>query len=134
MSYIGNEPIVSATRTITEIIATAGQTVFNVSGGYTVGFLDVFINGAQLQTSDFTASNGTTVTLSSACAAGDDVRLVAWGTFSVASVSPDMYSNTQSITLPLSLPNNKNSMFAGPITVVSGGSITVDGTALLKIL
>lgn len=88
MSYIGNEPIVSATRTITESIASAGQTVFNVSGGYTVGFLDVFINGAQLQTSDFTATNGTTVTLSTACAAGDDVRLVAWGSFNVANAAP----------------------------------------------
>ena len=53
MSYIGNEPIVSATRTITEVTATAGQTVFVANGGYTVGYIDVFLNGAQLQTVDF---------------------------------------------------------------------------------
>ena len=88
MSYIGNEPIVSATRTVTEVTATAGQTVFNANGGYTVGYLDVFLNGAQLQTVDFTATNGSSVTLTEAAQANDVVRLVAWGTFSVAAIFP----------------------------------------------
>lgn len=87
MSYIGNEPIVSATRTITEIVATAGQTVFVANGGYTVGFIDVFVNGAQLQTSDFTATNGSSITLNSGATASDDIRLVAWGTFSAGAVN-----------------------------------------------
>lgn len=99
MSYIGNEPIVSATRTITEVSATAGQTVFTPNGGYTVGYIDVFVNGAQLQTSDFTATNGTTVTLNSGASAGDDVRLVAWGTFQsanhVAKTGDTMTGNLQ---------------------------------------
>jgi hypothetical protein len=86
MSYIGNEPIVSATRTVTEVTATAGQTVFTANGGYTVGYLDVFLNGVQLQTVDFTATNGSTVTLVSAASSGDEVRLVAWGTFNAADV------------------------------------------------
>jgi hypothetical protein len=85
MSYIGNEPVISATRTVTEISATAGQTTFTVNGGYTVGYIDVFVNGSQLQTSDFTATNGTSVTLNAAAIAGDDIRLVAWGTFSIGS-------------------------------------------------
>ena len=84
MSYIGNEPIVSATRTVTESTATAGQTTFTANGGYTVGFIDVFVNGSQLQSSDFTATNGSTITLNSGASVGDDIRLVAYGTFSVA--------------------------------------------------
>lgn len=84
MSYIGNEPIVSATRTITEITATAGQTVFVANGGYTVGYIDVFVNGAQLQTSDFTATNGSSITLTEAAQSGDVIRLVAWGTFATS--------------------------------------------------
>ena len=84
MSYIGNEPIVSATRTVTEVTATAGQTVFNANGGYTVGYLDVFLNGAQLQNTDFTATNGSSVTLTEAAQVNDVVRLVAWGTFSTS--------------------------------------------------
>lgn len=88
MSYIGNEPIVSATRTITEVTATAGQTVFTANGGYTVGYIDVFLNGAQLQTVDFTATNGTTITLTEAAQVGDVLKLVAWGTFSTATHVP----------------------------------------------
>jgi hypothetical protein len=86
MSYIGNEPIVSSTRTVTEIVATTGQTLFTPNGGYTVGFVDVFINGAQLQASDFTATNGTTITLNTACTLNDDVRIVAWGKFNIANI------------------------------------------------
>lgn len=93
MSYIGNSPVVQATRTVTEIVATAGQTVFNANGGYTVGFLDVFLNGAQLKSNDFTATNGTSVALVSAATLGDEITLVAWGTFSVASLSPAAVSD-----------------------------------------
>jgi len=85
MSYIGNEPIVSATRTVTEISATAGQTVFTANGGYTVGFIDVFVNGSKLTNSDFTATNGTTITLNEAAQASDIVRLEALGTFLTSS-------------------------------------------------
>lgn len=93
MSYIGNEPIVSATRTVTEISATAGQTTFTANGGYTVGKVDVIVNGSQLQSSDFTATNGSTVVLTSACALGDDVKLVAWGTFNTANVDGSTINN-----------------------------------------
>lgn len=81
MSYIGNEPIAFATRTVTEVSATAGQTVFTANGGYTVGFIDVFVNGSKLTNSDFTATNGTTITLNEAAQASDIVRLEALGTF-----------------------------------------------------
>ena len=84
MSYIGNEPIVSATRTVTEVTATAGQTVFTANGGYTVGFLDVFINGSKLTSADFTATDGSTVTLTEAAQVNDIVRLEALGTFQAA--------------------------------------------------
>lgn len=87
MSYIGNEPIVSATRTTTEIVATANQTVFTANGGYTPGYLDVYVNGAQMQSSDFTATNGSSVTLAQACFAGDDIKLVAWGVFNATNVT-----------------------------------------------
>lgn len=87
MSYIGNPPIVSATRTVSEFVATAGQTVFSPNGGYTVGLVDVIVNGATQQSTDFTATNGTTVTLATAARAGDDVRIVAYGNFDIANVS-----------------------------------------------
>ena len=94
MSYIGNEPIVSATRTVTEVTATAGQTVFNANGGYTVGYLDVFLNGSKLTTTDFTATNGSSITLTEAAQVGDIVRLEAWGTFSTSNLVSPNYTGT----------------------------------------
>ena len=51
--YIGNIPTPQATQTRDEFTATAGQTSFATSG-YTPGFLDVYLNGVHLDTSDFT--------------------------------------------------------------------------------
>ncbi|MFY8211376.1 MAG: hypothetical protein ACOVLB_01740, partial [Candidatus Nanopelagicus sp.] len=41
---------------------------------YTAGYIDVYRNGVKLGSADFTATNGTTVVLANACAAGDYVR------------------------------------------------------------
>ena len=58
--------------------ATAAQTSFNVS--YTVGLIQVFMNGVKLISgSDFTASNGTSITLASGAAAGDVLEFVVFG-------------------------------------------------------
>lgn len=72
----------TAYRTVSDFTATAGQTVFTVPS-YTIGFIDVFRNGARLGTDDFTANNGTSITLAKACNALDLVTTVS---FSVASV------------------------------------------------
>ena len=59
--------------------ATAGQTVFTVSGGYTVGQLDVFQNGTKLVTSvDVDVSNGSTFTLTTPAVAGDSLEVVGF--------------------------------------------------------
>jgi hypothetical protein len=60
-------------RTITEFTATAGQTSFSPAS-YTAGYIDVYRNGVKLGSADFTATNGTSVVLANACAAGDYVR------------------------------------------------------------
>jgi hypothetical protein len=106
----------ATTRTTTEATATAGQTVFTVTGGYTVGLVDVFVNGAQLQSTDYTATNGTTVTLATACVAGDDVRLVAWGTYTVAGYIPFFKSDSSKTTIAM------NSSSKLPFFVSSGTS------------
>jgi hypothetical protein len=56
--------------------ATAGQTVFTVSGGYVIGAVDVYRNGVKLlNTSDFTATDLSTVTLVNAANAGDTIEV-----------------------------------------------------------
>ena len=62
---------------IQEFTATGGQTTFTVTGGYTVGTIQVFANGVQLANADFTASNGTTVVVTTPRVSGDIIRTVA---------------------------------------------------------
>jgi hypothetical protein len=140
MSYIGNEPIVSATRTITEVTATAGQTVFNANGGYTVGYLDVFLNGSKLTSTDFTATNGTTVTLTEAAQVSDIVRLEALGTFLASNgvsktgdtmtgvltiTSKPFFENGRTVTSSYSISADSNAMSAGPITIQAGVTVSI---------
>jgi hypothetical protein len=68
--------------------ATAAQTIFTVTGGYSVGFLQVYLNGVLLNASDLTASNGTTFTLSAAASAGDIVESFSYTVTLVNNVSP----------------------------------------------
>ena len=67
-------------RTKNTFTASSGQTTFNFA--YTVGFLDVYVNGIKLADSEFTATNGTSTVLAVGCFVGDIVELVAYHTVS----------------------------------------------------
>lgn len=77
----------TAYRTQTEFTATAGQTTFSVPS-YTVGYIDVYRNGALLGSADFTATNGTTVVLTNPASAGDLVETVSFYVSSVLNAIP----------------------------------------------
>jgi hypothetical protein len=77
----------TAYRTQTEFTATAGQTTFSVPS-YTVGYIDVYRNGALLGSADFTATSGTTVVLANAASAGDLVETVSFYVSSVLNAIP----------------------------------------------
>jgi hypothetical protein len=74
-------------REIQTYIATASQTTFTVTGGYTVGLVDVFINGVRLTSSDYTATNGTTVVLTVGTMAGNIVDIIKYTSGIVNSIS-----------------------------------------------
>ena len=79
MAYLGNAPGVSSQRTTQTFTATAGQTTFSPTSGYTLGYLDVYLNGVRIiNGTDYTASNGTTVVLASGAALDDVVEVVAY--------------------------------------------------------
>ena len=78
----------TAYRTPQDFTATASQTTFTTAGSYTVGFVDVYRNGARLGTADFTATNGTTVVLANACTAGDLVTIVYFTLTSIVNALP----------------------------------------------
>lgn len=78
-------------------VATAGQTTFSGAatvGGtmsYTSGNIIVFLNGAPLDSTDYTATNGTSVVLGSAASLNDELVVVAFKSFTVA----DTYTQAQ---------------------------------------
>ena len=75
MSYIGTQPTPQSLESRQEFTATASQTTF-ATNGYTVGYVDVYLNGVKLSTSDFTATNGSDIVLGSGAAAGDVLAVV----------------------------------------------------------
>jgi hypothetical protein len=81
---VGTNP---SAREIQTYIATSGQTVFTVTGGYTVGLVDVYINGVRLTSSDFTATNGTTVVLTVGTMVGNIVDIIKYTSGLVTGIS-----------------------------------------------
>jgi hypothetical protein len=75
MSYIGTQPTPQSLESRQEFTATVSQTTFATSG-YTVGYVDVYLNGVKLSTSDFTATNGSDIVLGSGATAGDVLAVV----------------------------------------------------------
>ena len=71
--------------TKTTFAATASQTTFTLN--YNVGYVDVYLNGVKLTTSDYTASTGTTVVLGVAAALNDIVETIAWTTWSATNTA-----------------------------------------------
>jgi len=82
--------------------ATAAQTTFTGSDikgdtlAYDAGYVDVFLNGVRLSnssagsptyTGDVTVTSGTSVVLAVGASAGDLIDIIAYGTFSVASIA-----------------------------------------------
>lgn len=81
--------------------ATSGQTTF--ASTYDVGFVDVYLNGVKLVAgTDFTATNGTSVVLTTGAALNDVVDIVAYGSFEVANT----YTQAQSDARFLRVANN----------------------------
>ena len=66
------------------VLATEGQTVFTVQGGYIINHLSVFRNGVRLSPAeDFTAGDGSTVTLNNAANIDDRIDFHIFDRFTV---------------------------------------------------
>ena len=86
--YIGRAPGDSAVIIARQIYAPTGiQTDFTFDATYTPGYLDVYINGTRLvYPTDYSASDGSTVGLTTYAIDGDSLELVAYKAFNVGSV------------------------------------------------
>mgnify|MGYP003338397175 CR=1 FL=1 len=78
----------TAYRTITEFTATASQTTFTPPS-YTAGYINVYQNGVLLGSADYTATNGTTVVLTTGVSAGALVTVESFRVESVLNAIPN---------------------------------------------
>ena len=85
----------------TSYTATAGQTTFACV--YYPGEVDVWLNGIKLGSSDFTATNGTSITLTTGAAVGDEVQVLGFQSVELADIMTEAetiaYIQTQLNTL-----------------------------------
>ena len=112
------ETVGGTTYTRTSFTATASQTTFTVS--YTVGLVQVYVNGVLLNGADYTATNGTSVVLAVACNAGEIVEVLAFTSFSVASTVSSFSAGTTGLTP--STGTTGNVTLGGTLAVANGGT------------
>jgi hypothetical protein len=95
-SFVNAGSSVNGTSGRFKYIATANQTTFtgashSDTGGavltYDSGFINVFKNGVHLDPSDYTATDGNNVVLDVGCSVNDEIYILTFGTFSIASFS-----------------------------------------------
>ena len=105
--YLGAIPVPQATQHRESFTATSGQTTFNTAG-YTVGFLDVYLNGVHQSPADFTATNGSDVVLASGASADDVCDIISYTAFEVADQT---FTGTTTLTGNLLLGDNDKAIF-----------------------
>ena len=151
--YIGPAPVPQATQTRQTCTATSGQTSF-ATAGYTAGFVDVYMNGVRLvDGTDFAATNGSDVVLTSGAATGDIIDVLMFtavdlatavgggrykgerGTLGPAAAAGDIFRvNEQTLNANVTIDATENASATGPLTVASGVTLTVTSGGNLSIV
>ena len=134
MGYLGNENTVTGTQNSKRIVvqATPNQTISTVTGGYTIGQLDVFINGVKLAAADdYSANNGDTVTYTNALNTGDDIQYVVYENFDVANAMG--VSGQQTLVGDLSVTGIITATSGFSVGIQSGGEVINAGAAITTI-
>tara|TARA_B100000035_G_scaffold111972_1_gene95027 strand:- start:1967 stop:2422 length:456 start_codon:yes stop_codon:yes gene_type:complete len=137
-----------ATQTRDSFTCVGGETSF-ATGGYSVNYVDVFLNGIKMQIgTDVIATNGSDVVFASACSASDIVEVIAYKTFEVAGAvggglfkgengttgtsAGDIFRvNEQQLDTDVEITATENASATGPLTVASGTTLTVNGNLVI---
>ena len=134
MGYLGNENTITGTQNSKRIVvqATPNQTISTVTGGYTIGQLDVFRNGVKLASGDdYNALNGDTVTYVNALNNGDDIQYVVYENFDVANAMG--VSGQQTLVGDLSVTGIITATGGFNVGIQSGGEVINAGAAITTI-
>ena len=121
--YIGRAPGDSSVVVARQIFSpTSSTTDFTFAAGYTVGYLDLYLNGARLiEGQDFTASDTSTIVLLSATINGDVLEAVAYKAFNLA----DDRVGIQSSGVLIGQAETLNFIGTGNTFAVNGSTIDV---------
>ena len=113
-------------RSINYFTATTGQTNFSVN--YTPGLIDIFYNGAKLDNTEYTAANGTSITLATASAAGDrlEVDVYSYQVGAFSGIGGTGAANQ------LAYFNTSNSITGSNAFTVSGSAIIITGSLIVS--
>ena len=113
---------------------TGVTTTFVFNSGYSVGYLDVYVNGSKLVNAlDYTATDTQNVTLTTAAENGDVVEFVAYKAFNLTNVVTQASGD---LTVDGSV-SASNGTFSGDVTATNGtfsGSISGEGSAITGIV
>ena len=113
---------------------TGVQTDFTFASGYTPGYMDVYINGSRLiHPDDYSASDGSTVGLTTAAANGDVLELVAYKAFSVGNVETAGANFSVGQDLTVSRNSLLSNIDSSGITTATGGFVSAASTSACKI-
>jgi hypothetical protein len=128
--YIGRAPGDSSVIIASQTFEPTGiQTDFTFAAGYTVGHLDVYFNGARLiYANDYTATNGSTVGLTSYANNGDVLELVAYKAFNVGNV--ETANGNFSVGNQLTVSGVTTATSAYYTGIITASSFSGDGSGL----
>ena len=73
-------------RTVTSVIIGAAATD-RISANYTVGYVDVFLNGSKLDSSEYTATNGSSIIFTEDPVENDIIETIAYERVSLGSIT-----------------------------------------------
>ena len=128
--YIGRNPADSSVIVSKQTFEPTGvQTDFTFSSGYTPGYIDVYLNGSRLiVASDYTATDGSVVGLTSFASNGDVLECVAYKAFNVGSVNEAAGNFTVDGNLTVNGISNLGTIAAGTSVSYATTSFGLEGS------
>ena len=121
--YIGRAPSDSSVVVSRQIFSPTGVTTdFTFASGYTVGYLDLYLNGTRLiEGPDYAATDGSTISLISPAQDGDVIEGVAYKAFNLS----DDRVGIQSAGVLIGQAETLNFVGTGNTFAVNGTTIDV---------
>lgn len=108
------------------------NTTFTITGGYTANYIDIYSNGAKLVNgTDVTASDGSTIVLSSAAPSGTVIDVVGLTGGTILSVNTSLaylWTNIQTFQSNAEFQSNVTIASTGELIISNGAGIYANGT------